>query len=322
MISYETMKRFVETSTKNADVMFESAENDVLYGELLDETSFVEVVIDRVKAVFNGIAAILKKIVGAIANIGRKIGELITGSSSGSSSGGGSQTGGTQKGPRWNREMMEAVRSKVQYNDFEYTFHMHKWNFRYIESIPEKLKRFDDVQIMINGRAKILSANTFMSTLQESIDRNEFDLDIGRRYDEASEKHIPRIFQLSSVEIDEDEMMDNCSGGSEVLDFQADRRLIDDMIRHIESAELDISNVEKQVDALYKVYVKAGKDIDRLKLTTPADSVRASRYITLFQYILNHKTTVLSKVQKVNVRAIVRRANEYIRVLHQYVYGG
>lgn len=309
MVSFTKVKSLVEAK-------IDGIPNEELYGQPLNENTFVDAVVDKIKAICRTIAEIANKIWQKFKSMCAKVHETITRA--------GSHPPINPEGPngpvtpQWGKAVIETVRSKAMKNkDHTDRLEMRNWDVRYIDSLPDKVDRFDRIQIPINGRSTVLTADTMIKTVQEGIDKNIFDLDVLSRYDSAVHDQYPKIFQVRNTVVDEKDIIAR-SGGTESLIFDITPRLVDDMIAAIETAEISLHNIGVRYKNLEEMYHRAEKDIDRLKLTTPADSARAQRYINMFGSILRNKIQTFNVVNKTHAKIITMRMYEYMGKLMKY----
>lgn len=293
----------------------DSIPNEDLCGIPLNENTFTDVVVDKVSAVIRKLKELAVNIYNKLKSAAKTAKAVIKEFFSKPAS---SQNPNSPANPRWGRSVIETVRMKARNSKYESKLEIHKWDSRYIDSLSDKLDRFDRVQIQINGKPVVIAAAGFLDSLQDGIDTNTFDLDIQEKYEDAVRSQYPKIFQTASSNPSSAELMERCGGSGDPLQFVTSTALVEDMIKCIESVETDLYNISIRYRKLTRELELAEKKIEFLKLTVPADSARATRFINQFNMILSDKMKVVNLVESVNVKCINMRSKEYMSQLIQY----
>ena len=302
MLSYERVGSLVK------------ARIDSTPGIMLTEASFGETIVNVVKAFLNKLYNIAKQtaekcraryraVVNAVKNFFRETAY---------------RNKTREASNRWNSSTIDDVRIKAREADFDKTFEMHRWDSRYINSLPERMQNFDEKKLAVNGQTMSITAQNLVLAMQDAIDKSQFDPELLHRYTDTIEHRAPSIFDVRGGKLTEEAILQR-AGMTNRLRIPVTQQLVDEMIRDIETAPDALYNISLQYRDLAASYKEAENKMDSLILSNPTDSAEMRRFMNMVRSILQSKNIVFNTVQGAHVKIINTRCNEYMSVLLDFV---
>ena len=287
---------------------------DYTPGIMLTEASFGETIVNVVKAFLNKLYAIAKQtaekckaryraVVNAVKNFFRETAY---------------KNKTREASNRWNSSTIDDVRIKAREADFDKTFDMHRWDGRYIESLPERMQNFDEKKLAVNGQIMSVTAQNLVSAMQDAIDKSAFDPELLHRYTDNIENRAPDTFGVRGDKLNEEAILRR-AGMTNKIRVPVTQQLVDEMIRDIETAPDALYNISLQYRDLAASYKEAENKMDGLILSNPTDSAEMRRFMNMIRSILQSKNIVFNTVQSAHVKIINTRCNEYMSVLLDFV---
>lgn len=311
MLQVNKLRALVEQTITTGDYSYE----DVV-GEPLTEAAFTEVIVSVVRKVLNALKDLTRRAFEACkkfgASVKKKIHDFFVNRKVRRSN----DRAKEDDGPKFGRNVIDTVREKARYNEDDY-FLLHKWDDIYIDSLADKAEMVDNIRVRINNADTVLTANDLLDIIQNAIDKNQFDLDVGKQYTDTVVAKAANILQLNSGAVTSDAIIHRAAGDT-TLRKLITIRLVDDMITTIKSTPNMIDNVAVQYRSMTNAYADAERKIEQLRLTTQADSAKASRFVNLISSIVNMKANLINTIHNTNVVIINKRCDEYMKEFDDY----
>ena len=287
--------------------------NECLEGVTLDENAFTDAVVNVVKKTVTAIKNIVVKIYNGVKNLCVTVGRSVKNFFVQAANRPSKVTNDYMVG-KMDTRVITAAKAKAARAQYDETLYMNKWDDMYLESLPNKLEMIDSLQLCVNGTEVPITPRNLIDTVQTGIDSGNFDLDIEKNYDNHVASQYSRIFQVSGTKPNERDIVHR-AGGDTKQNIPVSVRLIEDMLRMIETTPALLENIAIKYRRIVGEYTEAEKHLQVLKLSAPTDSARAHRYVTEVSNILNHKNGMYNTVQSAHVKCVTNRCGEYMRTI-------
>lgn len=311
MLKINELKNLVEQTVTTADYSYEE-----VVGEPLTEAAFTEMVVSVVRRVLGALKDAARRAHEACVKFGTAVKKKVHDFFINAKVRRSNDRAKENDGPKFGRNVVDTVREKAKYNDDDY-FLLHKWDNIYIESLADKAEMVDNIRIRINNADTVLTANDLLDIIQEAIDKDQFDLDVGKQYNDTIVAKAANILQLNGSEVTASAIVHRAAG-STTLRTTMTTRIVDDMIQTIKDTPNMIDNVAVQYRSMTNAYADAERKIGYLRLTTHADSAKANRFTNLVSSIVNMKAGLINIIHDTNVSLVNKRCDEYMRELIDY----
>lgn len=311
MLKINELKNLVEQTVTTADYSY-----DDIVGEPLTEAAFTEMVVSVVRKVLDALKTAARRAHEACVKFGAAVKKKVNSFFVNAKVRRSNDRAKEHDGPKFGRNVVDTVREKAKYNDDDYLL-LHKWDIIYIDSLADKAEMVDNIRIRINNADTVLTANDLLDIIQDAIDKDQFDLDVGKQYNDAVVTKAANILQLNGSEVTASAIVHRAAGDT-TLRVIVTPRIVDDMIQTIKNTPNMIDNVAVQYRSMANAYADAERNLNYLRLTTHADSAKANRFTNLVSSIVNMKAGLINIIHDTNVNLVNKRCDEYMRELIDY----
>lgn len=219
--------------------------------------------------------------------------------------------------PVWNKMVMDMARHKSESEGYDAYFELYKWDDRYIESLPDKMEKFDNLRFAVNGKSVTANTDSLIQILQDALVNNKFDLGILKHYEEEIGSEYSKVFQTRSNKPNGEEILHR-AGMTDKLRVNITPRLVEDMIRAIETQPDVLYNISVQYKRLANEYKAAEKTVDSVR----ADNIEFGKtrtFLNMIQSILTAKNIVFNTIQSAHIKIMTSRSSEYMKQILAYV---